>query len=78
VLLTLMAMSGVSRPIQAPPGVEITTRRADRQAWTYVLNHTAKSQSVTIAGTYRDLLSKSTVSGPVSIEPYGVRVLVQA
>ena len=78
VLLALMAMSGVSRPIQAPPGVEVTTRRTDRQAWTYVLNHNAKAQSVTIAGTYRDLLSKSTVSGPMSIEPYGVRVLVQA
>ena len=78
VLLTLVAMSGVTRPIQAPPGIEVTTRRAGRRTWTYVVNHTAKSQSVTVGGGYRDLFSKSAISGPISMEPYGVRVLVQA
>ncbi len=76
VLLTLIALAGVPRPPQAPPGVEITRRRTERQAWTYVLNHTSKPQSVTLTGTYTDAQDHSAIRGPVQLEPYGVRVLV--
>jgi len=76
VLLTLIASSGVTRAIQAPTGVEVTSRRTDRQTWTYLLNHTAKAQSVKVEGTYRDGLDHSTVSGSISLEPYGVRILL--
>jgi beta-galactosidase len=78
VLLTLIGISGVSRPFQAPPGVEVTTRRTDRTLWTYLLNHSAKTQSVHLNGNYRDYQTHSAVSDPVSIEPYGVKVLIQA
>lgn len=78
VLLTLLAMSGVRRPIEAPPGVEITSRRDQRKSWTYLLNHSAKTQSVHLKGQYQDYQDHSAVSDPVSIEPYGVKVLVQA
>jgi beta-galactosidase len=77
VLLTLIASAGVPRPAQMPQGVEMTVRRTDRQAWTYLLNHTAKAQSVTLTGTYVDALDRSAVSGPVRLEPYGVRVLLK-
>jgi beta-galactosidase len=78
VLLTLIAMSGVTRPIQAPPGVEVATRRADLQAWTYLLNHTAQTQSVHVHGNYQDYHDHVAVSDPISIEPYGIRVLMPA
>jgi beta-galactosidase len=78
VLLTLVASAGVPRLAQAPPGVEMTVRRTERQAWTYLLNHTGKPQSVTLTGTYTDALDHSAVTGPVQLAPYGVRVLVSA
>ncbi len=78
VLLTLIAQAGVPRAAEAPPGVEVTTRRTERQAWTYLLNHTAKPQSVTLTGTYTDAHDRSAVSNPVQLEPYGARVLVPA
>ena len=78
VLLTLIASSGVTRSIQAPPGVEVTSRRTDRQTWMYLLNHTAKPQSVTVDGAYQDLLVHSTLSSPITLEPYGLKILVRA
>jgi beta-galactosidase len=78
VLLTLITQAGVPRTIEVPLGVEATTRRSDRQAWTYVLNHTAKEQSVTLPGTYVDARDKSPVTGPVRLEAYGVRVLLKS
>ncbi len=82
VLLTLIAAAGVPRQVEAPPGVEVTSRRTEQgtrqQAWTYVLNHTSTPQSVTLTGTYVDARDRSAVSGPVRLEPYGVRVLLRS
>jgi beta-galactosidase len=78
VLLTLIAMSGVSRPIQAPPCVDVTTRRDHRKSWTYLLNHSAKKQTIHVSGNYEDYEDHSTVSDSISIEPYGIKVLIQA
>ena len=78
VLLTLIAQAGVPRAAEAPPGVEVTTRRTERQAWTYLLNHTPKAQSVTLTGTFTDAHDRSAVSDPVQLEPYGARVLLQS
>jgi beta-galactosidase len=75
VLATLLASSGVTTSMQTPPGVEVTSRRADRKTWTYVLNHNATPQKVTVSGTYKDALDQSAVSGQVEVAPYGVRVL---
>jgi len=77
VLLTLIASTGVTRSIQAPPGIEVTSRRTDRQTWMYLLNHTAKEQFVSVDGRYQDVLAHSAISGPISIEPYGVRILTR-
>ncbi len=77
VLLTLLAMNGVKRSIDAPRGMEVTMRRSGGQTWTYLLNHTAKAQPVTLSGSYRDAFDQSPVSGAVHLEPYGVKVLTQ-
>ena len=78
VLLRLMAQAGVPQTVEAPAGVEVTTRRTERQAWTYVLNHTTKEQSVTLPGTYVDAQDRSAVTGPFRVEVYGVRVLLKS
>ena len=64
VLGILMAGSGVKAKLQTPAGVEVTMRSAANQRWTYLLNHTAAPQTV------------QTESGSVTLEPYGVRVLI--
>ena len=78
VLLILLASSGIRRPLEAPPGVEVARRSAGRQTWTYLLNHTAQPQSVQIGKGYQDVQQHSPVSGSISLEPYGVKVLLQA
>jgi beta-galactosidase len=78
VLLTLMASKGVKPAMQVPPGVEITARRCDRETLTYVLNHTAKTQSVHLGGNYRDVLSGKPQGETVGLAPYGVSVLQPA
>ena len=75
VLLTLIATAGVKSPLEVPAGIEVTRRRTDRDIITFVLNHTNAPQSIQIAGTSKELLTGSTRSGTVSLEPYGVCVL---
>lgn len=77
VLGTLIAAAGVSQNIQAPSGVEITTRHANQQSWTYVLNHTAMAQTVHTQGSYRDAMDHSSVTGTIDLPPYAVKVLTQ-
>jgi beta-galactosidase len=77
VLSTLFAISGVTPPMQTPSGVEIASRRAGGKAWTYLLNHNATPQSVTVTGTYKDALDQSMISGQLSLDAFGVRVLMQ-
>jgi beta-galactosidase GanA len=40
----------------------------------FVLNHTARPQNVTLEKAYREQISGGTVSGTITLEPYGVRV----
>jgi beta-galactosidase len=75
VLRTLMAFSGVRSAIQAPQGVEVTSRRSQRERWIYLLNHTAAPQTVKAAGSHKDVLTGSTHADSVSLDPYGVCIL---
>jgi beta-galactosidase len=75
VLNTIAAAVGVKPALQAPLGVEVATRRAGQNSWTFVLNHTSKPQSVALAKTFKEQVSGETVSGGLALEPYGVRVL---
>ena len=75
VLLTLTAANGVKVPIEAPRGVEVTTRGTGKTKWIYLLNHTGTAQTVKMEGSYKDVVSGTTQSGSVSLDAYGVRVL---
>ena len=57
VLRTLSGLAGVEPPLEVPPGVEVTVRRAGDKQWIFVLNHIAVSQSVSIPKTFTDLLT---------------------
>ena len=39
VLRTLSGLAGVKQPLEVPPGVEVTVRRAGDKQWIFVLNH---------------------------------------
>lgn len=78
VVLTLTAPSHLRRPLATPQGVEATTRSSGRQSWTYILNHSAQPRTVELSASYRNAVDHSQVSGSLSLEPYGVRVLIPA
>jgi len=75
VLRTLSGLAGVKPPLEVPPGIELTVRRAGDKQWIFVLNHTSLSQSVSIPKTFTDLLTGGTHDGKVDVSGYGVRVL---
>jgi beta-galactosidase len=74
ILITFAAQAGVKR-IEAPAGIELTTRRSGNKSWTFVLNHTSFPQKVSVPGSYRDALTQAAVAGTIDLEAYGVRVL---
>lgn len=78
VMLELIATNGVQSSIKAPRGVEVTTRKSDRGTLTYVLNHTSSPQTVEVSGSMKDIITGSSHSGSVALDPYGVRVLQSA
>jgi beta-galactosidase len=78
VLVTLLTPNGVTQSLSVPSGVEITVRHDGPQRWTYLLNHTSKAVDIPLKSTYRDVLSGTPVSGSVSLEPYGVKLLADS
>ena len=78
VLRTLSGLAGIKQPLEAPPGVELTARRAGDKQWIFVLNHGSVSQSVNIPKSYTDLLTGETHTGKIDVSGYGVRVLLAA
>lgn len=75
VLLTLLGSAGLQARIQAAPGVEVATRHAGEQRWTYLLNHTAESQTVQIDQSYRSHPDGAPIAPSLVLPAYGVRVL---
>ncbi len=77
VVITIERMAGVAPALTVPYGVEVTARRSGSKSWTYLLNHTAKTQSFALKETCTNALTGSAIHGNQSLEPYGVMVLVQ-
>jgi beta-galactosidase len=78
VLATLVETAGIKSTFDVPLGVEITTRKAGDRQWTFLLNHSAKSQEATLLGRFMDLLTGTTNEGKVALRPYDVLVLQPA
>jgi beta-galactosidase len=75
VLLTLLGSKGIRPKHEAPPGVEIASRQAPQQRWTYVLNHTARAQTVRLSGSFREYPGGAAVESSLELPAYGVKVL---
>lgn len=75
VLITIERMAGISPKLTVPQGVEMTTRSNGKKSWTYVLNHSATTQSIALQEDYVDALTGKRMQGTQRLEPYGVMVL---
>jgi beta-galactosidase len=73
----LVAHSGLTSLLKAPSGVEITTRERNGVSYLFVLNHTEREQLVKIPYRSRDLISDRMMETWITMEPYGVYVLVR-
>ncbi len=78
VLRAFSALAGVEQPLDVPLGVEMTVRKSGDKQWIFLLNHTSALQTVSILGSFADLLTKETYAGKIQLSAYGVRVLQAA
>jgi beta-galactosidase len=72
----LSGMAGVKPALQAPPGVEVTVRRAGGKQWMFLLNHGAETRGVTLPGGFKDALSGEAGTGKIEMRGYDARVLM--
>jgi beta-galactosidase len=78
VLGTLLEANGIKATFGVPRGVEMTVRKSADKQWVFLLNHTAASQRVTLAGRFKDLLTGATYSETMNLGAYDVLVLQPA
>jgi beta-galactosidase len=72
----LIKQTGISAPIIAPAGVEVTTRAEGSRRFLFVMNHTEASQRLTLDRSYRDLLNDSApLNGSVQLAAHAVLIL---
>ncbi len=67
--------TGVSAPLEAPPGVEVVRRKTEEASFLFVLNHNAESAEVRLDGPVRDLLTGEKHEGALALDPLEVAVL---
>jgi beta-galactosidase len=70
--------AGVTAPLRAPEGVEVSVREKDGSQYIFVLNH--RSDEVIIPlheGVYRDLISDQSFSANISLQANGVAILTK-
>ena len=75
VLTAMLSEAGVHAAARPPFGVEVCRRRSSLGTLTYYLNHLSTPQTVSLSGSAKDVLADSNVTGTVTLDPYGVRVL---
>lgn len=61
--------------IDCPSDVELAVRRGARGDAAFLLNYSARAQSVRLGGALTSALSGKTCAGEITLEPYGVEVL---
>lgn len=68
---------GIAPGPATPPGVEITTRRKGDTKYLFILNHNDTPAEVTTVTCGVNLLAGQPVTGPVTLEPFGVVIVKQ-
>ncbi len=74
----LAETTGVQSAILAPAGVEVTERVSDEGRFLFLLNGTAQEQVVDLGEGGEELTRGEGVSGEITLEPLGVRVIQRA
>jgi beta-galactosidase len=74
----ILDQHSIAPPLHLPDGVEITLRHKNNQAILFLLNHNPQSVTVDL-GTlpFQDLLTNQKVHSRISLDAYGVRILVE-
>jgi beta-galactosidase len=67
---------GITAPLQAPEGVEVTRREGDGRSYTFVLNHNLFSVNVLLPTTMRNLLTGARHEKEVLLPAREVAILV--
>jgi beta-galactosidase len=77
-LAALLDDLGVTAPLAAPAGVEVTRREKDGGHYLFVLNHNAQSVQIARPAPMHNLLTGETCTGTVGLPPREVAVLTPA
>lgn len=75
VLQTICGSAGVTQAIEVPSGVEVTVRKAGAKKFVFLLNHTSAPQSVSLPGSFMNVLTGELHAGKIELGAYDVRVL---
>lgn len=73
----MAARHHITPALAAPPGVEAVRRGEGDNGVLFLLNHAAEARTVPLDGDYYGLPGSRTVSGDITLEPYGVRILTR-
>jgi beta-galactosidase len=73
---SILEQRGIAAPLRALPGVEITQRRVDDRAFTFVLNHHGDQQTIALPSPRRDLLTGRVYEQQFDLAGRGVAILV--
>lgn len=63
--------------LELPEEIELTVRTNEKngRSYAFLLNYTAQPQTVTVQKPTKELLTRETLDGTYTMEPYGVLVL---
>ena len=63
--------------LELPEEIELTVRTNEKngRSYAFLLNYTAQPQTVTVQKPTKELLTRETLDGTYTVEPYGVLVL---
>lgn len=79
-LSELCAARGIEPTMHTPAGVEATVRHNEKNAYLFLLNHTAREQCVRLPHAGRDILTgrETDADACITLEKYGVAILEYA
>ena len=71
------SFADIAKRLELPEEIELTVRTNEKngRSYAFLLNYTAQPQTVTVQKPTKELLTRETLDGTYTMEPYGVLVL---
>lgn len=69
------AEAGIQPLLEGAEEVETVCRTNESESYLFLLNRSAREQSVSLKGEHRDIMDGQAHSGQIMLEPYGIKVL---